>query len=207
MSRPGGQGPGRLSVVAAKPALHLAQDADADALLSRDPFALLVGMLLDQQFPMERAFAGPYRLAQRLGTPKRFDPAAVAAADPQTFSDLAATPPGIHRYPRSMATRIQALAQVVVDQYDGKAQTLWLTAPDGATLYARLKALPGYGDQKAKIFTALLGKQLGVRPTGWEAAAGVYAERGSRRSIADVVDAQTLGEVRAFKQEAKRRLQ
>ena len=187
--------------------LCLAQEPAADALLSADPFALLVGMLLDQQFPMERAFAGPYRLAERLGTPKRLDPGVVAAFDPEEFVALASTPPAIHRFPGSMAARVQALAQVVVDQYSGKAQRLWETAPDGATVLARLKALPGFGEQKAKIFTALLGKQLGVRPAGWENAAGVYAEPGSRRSIADVVDVTTLAEVRAFKQEAKRRLQ
>jgi uncharacterized HhH-GPD family protein len=191
----------------AKTALRLAQDPTADALLSRDPFALLVGMLLDQQFPMERAFAGPAVLAARLGTPKRLDPAVIVATDPQALSDLAATPPAIHRYPGSMAKRIQALAHVIVDEYGGKADTLWKSAPDGGTLFARLRALPGFGEQKAKIFTALLGKQLGVCPPGWERAAGVYAEAGSRRSIADVTDAGTLAEVRAFKQEAKRRLQ
>jgi uncharacterized HhH-GPD family protein len=193
--------------MAGKPSLHLAQDESADALLSSDPFALLVGMLLDQQFPMERAFAGPSILAERLGTPDRLDPATVLATDPQTLADLSSTPPAIHRYPGSMAGRIQAVAKVIVEEYGGQTQTLWETAPDGATVYARLKALPGFGEQKAKIFTALLGKQLGVQPPGWEAAAGVYAEPGSRRSIADVRDPGTLTEVRAFKQEAKRRLQ
>ena len=185
------------------PALRLALQKDADALLSRDPFALLVGMLLDQQFPMERAFAGPYTLADRLGTPDRLDPAAVAAYQPEAFADFMARPPAVHRFPGSMAGRVQALARVITDEYDGEAAALWETAPTGAELFSRLRALPGFGDQKARIFVALLGKQLGVQPTGWREAAGTYGEDGSRRSVADVVDATTLGEVRSYKQQMK----
>jgi uncharacterized HhH-GPD family protein len=183
------------------PRLCIAQDDAADALLARDPFALLVGMLLDQQFPMERAFAGPALIAQRLGT-DHLDPAAVAAADPEVFARLMTGPPAVHRYPGSMAARVQALAALVQEVYGGDAARLWREASDGADLLARLRALPGFGDQKARIFVALLGKQLGVRPTGWERAAGDYATPG-RRSVADVVDAASLQEVREYKRSAK----
>ena len=179
--------------------LTIAQDPAADRVLSQDPFALLVGMLLDQQFPMERAFAGPAKVLERFGT---LDPAAVAAADPEAFADLCATPPAVHRYGRSMAGRIQALAVVVRDEYAGDAAGLWRDAATGAELLARVKGLPGFGDQKARIFVALLGKQLGVRPPGWEEACGAYAEVGAYRSVADVVDADSLQKVRDFKKAA-----
>jgi uncharacterized HhH-GPD family protein len=186
------------------PSLHLALVPEADALLSRDPFALLTGMLLDQQFPMERAFAGPATLADRMGTPDSLDPVLIAGYEPAAFADLMARPPAVHRFPGSMAGRVQALATVVLDQYDGRAEQLWLTAGTGEELFARLRALPGFGDQKARIFTALLGKQLEVRPDGWRQAAGPYGEEGSRRSVADVVDSVSLAEVRSYKQEIKR---
>jgi uncharacterized HhH-GPD family protein len=182
--------------------LQIAQDADADALLDRDPFALLVGMLLDQQFPMERAFAGPAGLARRLGV-ERLDPAAMAAHDPEAFAALFVGPPALHRYPAAMAARAQALAAIVVDRYGGDATGLWRDAPDGETLLARLTTLPGFGRQKAQIFVALLGKQRGVTPPGWREAAGAYGEAGSFRSVADVVDGASLERVRAFKQAAK----
>lgn len=188
---------------AAPHGLTITGEAAADALLDRDPFALLAGMLLDQQFPMERAFAGPQKIVERLGV-DRLDPAAIAAADPVAFAALCATPPAVHRYPGSMAARLQALAALVVDQYDGDAAALWETAPSGAELLARLRALPGFGDAKARIFLALLGKQRGVRPAGWEQAAGAYSEPGSFRSVADVVDGASLAKVRAYKQEQKR---
>ncbi len=183
--------------------LQIAQEPGADALLSRDPFALLVGMLLDQQFPMERAFAGPALIAERIGTPDRLDPGMIASYDPAAFTAHMTGPPAVHRYPGSMGGRLQALARLVADAYGGDAEAIWRDVPDGASLLARLKALPGFGDQKARIFVALLGKQLNVRPPGWEDAAAAYAVEGTRRSVADVVDAQTLAEVRAFKQEAK----
>ena len=183
--------------------LTLAQDQSADELLSRDPFALLVGMLLDQQFPMERAFAGPRLIADRMGV-DRLDPAAVAEAAPEGFVALLTGPPAVHRFPGAMAGRIQALAAHVVDRYGGDAERLWTEATDGAELLRRLRALPGFGEQKATIFLALLGKQLGVRPAGWREAAGPYGEEGSRRSVTDVTDAASLAEVRAYKQEAKR---
>ena len=180
--------------------LTIAQDAAADRVLSEDPFAFLTGMLLDQQFPMERAFAGPAKVLDRFGT---LDPATIAAADPDEFAELCSTPPAIHRYGRSMAARIQSLAAVVRADYDGDASKIWREAASGAELAARLKALPGFGDQKARIFTALLAKQLGVRPPGWEDACGAYAEEGAFRSVADVVDAESLQKVRDFKKAAK----
>jgi len=181
-------------------AIQIAQDAHADQVLTDSPFALLAGMLLDQQFPMERAFAGPAKVLDRFGT---LDPAAIADADPEAFADLCATPPAIHRYGRSMAGRLQALARIVVDEYDGDTATIWTGATTGAALLARLKALPGFGDQKAKIFTALLAKQLDVKPRGWTTVTGDYGRKGYR-SVADVVDAESLAKVRAFKQEKKR---
>ena len=183
-----------------RPTITIAQDPEADAILASDPFALLVGMLLDQQYPMEHAFRGPAKIVARFGT---LDPAAIAEADPEAFAELCSTPPAIHRYGRSMAGRVQALARVVLDEYDGDASRIWTTTEDPAVLLARLRALPGYGEQKAKIFAALLGKQLGVRPDGWREAIGPYAEEGSFRSVADVVDAESLGKVRDFKKQAK----
>ena len=188
--------------VAAPVALHLAQDEDADALLSRDPFALLVGMLLDQQIPMEKAFTGPHVIATRMGT-ATLDPAAVAGEDPERFEALMAGPPAVHRYHRNFAGRVQTLARYVVETYGGDAEAVWRDVADGRELLARLKALPGYGEQKAKIFVALLGKQLGVRPEGWRAAAGDYGTEGSHRSVADVVDGASLLKVREFKKAAK----
>jgi uncharacterized HhH-GPD family protein len=185
-----------------KQRLHLAQDAEADDLLARDPFALLVGMLLDQQYPMEHAFRGPWKLTSRLGV-ERLDPAAIAAMDPEEFADLAATPPAIHRYGRSMAGRVQQLAQVVANEYDGDAAKIWTTARSGQELFDRLRELPGWGEMKAKIFVALLGKQLGVTPKGWREAAGAYGEKGSTRSVADVTGAESLQAVREFKKDAK----
>lgn len=180
--------------------LHIAQEPHADEVLSTDAFALLAGMLLDQQFPMERAFAGPAKILDRFGT---LDPHAVATADAEQFAALCARPPAIHRFPGSMAARLQALAAHVVERYDGDTARLWTEARSGADLLGRLQDLPGFGGQKAKIFLALLGKQLGVRPEGWENAAGDYAEEGSHRSVADVVDPESLQRVRDFKKAAK----
>lgn len=181
--------------------VRIAQDPTADRVLSESSFALLAGMMLDQQFPMERAFAGPAKVLERFGS---LDPAAVAAADPEEFAALCATPPAVHRFPGSMAARLQQLAAIVVDVYDGHTERLWEEAGDGAELVSRLRALPGFGRQKSQIFTALLGKQLGVRPAGWERAAGDYAQPGSHRSVADVVDQTSLDRVRAFKQDQKK---
>ena len=179
---------------------HIAGDPAADAVLDEHPFGLLTAMLLDQQFPMERAFAGPAKILDRFGS---LDPQQVADADPEEFAALCATPPAVHRFPGSMATRIQALAAHVVAEYDGRTERLWSDAADGPDLLRRLQACPGFGRQKAQIFVALVGKQLGVQPEGWAAAAGDYAEEGSFRSVADVVDATSLERVRAFKKEKK----
>lgn len=183
------------------PTLHLTGDAEADALLAEDPFALLIGMLLDQQVPMESAFAGPKKLVDRLGNLKVDT---IARADPDEFAAVCATTPAVHRFPGSMAKRIQGLAEYIVENYDGTPDAIWRRDdPDGDEVLKRLKALPGYGDQKARIFLALLGKQMGVTPDGWRKAAGAYGDDGSRRSIADVVDDKSLLEVREFKKAAK----
>ncbi|WP_329071302.1 HhH-GPD-type base excision DNA repair protein [Amycolatopsis sp. NBC_01480] len=183
--------------------VHLSGEAEADKLLSEDPVALLVGMLLDQQIPMEVAFIGPRKIADRMDG---FDVRKIAEADPEQFVELCVTPPAIHRYGGSMGRRVQALCQFIMENYDGDAEAIWTSGrpkPDGPEVLKRLKALPGYGEQKAKIFLALLGKQYGVQPKGWRAAAGAYGDRGSRRSIADVINPKTLAEVRAFKKAAK----
>ncbi|KZM69327.1 Fe-S cluster assembly protein HesB [Nocardia terpenica] len=181
--------------------LCLAQEPEADALLSEDDFALLTGMLLDQQYPLEHAFRGPRKIADRMDG---FDIHKIAEADPQEFEDLCSTPPAIHRYGRSMARRTQDLARYVVEHYGGETSRIWTEGdPDGKEVLRRLKDLPGYGDQKARIFLAMLGKQLGVEPKGWEKAAGAYSEKNSRRSAADIVDGETLLEVRAFKKQMK----
>lgn len=196
---PGAAGYGG-SMATPMPELRIAQDHEADRVLSESSFALLVGMLLDQQYPMEHAFRGPAKILDRFGS---LDPGRIAAAEPEAFADLCATPPAIHRYGRSMAGRVQQLAQVVVSDYGGDAERIWTEASDPVDLLARLRSLPGYGDQKARIFAALLGKQLGVRPDGWREAIGPYAEDGSYRSVADVVDESSLQKVREFKQAAK----
>lgn len=184
--------------------LTLAQNPAADRLLSDDPFALLVGMLLDQQFPMERAFAGPHLLAERLGSPDRLVPATIASVAPDTLLAAAKGPPAIHRYPGAMADRIQALAQHIVDNYAGDAAAIW-DSGDGDEVRARLLALPGFGEQKARIFLALLGKQFGVDPAGWRQACRPYGEPDTRMSIADVTGPESLAQVRAWKKEQKSR--
>lgn len=181
--------------------LCLTQDPEADQLLTDDPFALLLGMLLDQQIPMEVAFAGPGKIAHRMGG---LDPREIADCDPGKFAEICAESPAVHRFPGSMSKRIQGLAREIVDRYGGDAAALWTQGdPDGAEVLRRLKALPGFGDQKARIFLALLGKQYGVSPRGWRAAAGDYAEAGTHRSIADVVDEGSLERVRAYKKKMK----
>jgi uncharacterized HhH-GPD family protein len=180
-------------------AFEIAQDRFADQVLDDAPFALLAGMMLDQQYPMEHAFRGPAKVVERFGT---FEPAAIAAADPEEFKELCSIPPAIHRFPGSMAARLQELARIVTDEYDGDAARIWTEATDGADLMRRLQALPGFGKQKAQIFTALVAKQVGVRPDGWERVAGDYALEGYR-SVADVVDEASLRKVRDFKKQKK----
>ncbi|MGW5420120.1 HhH-GPD-type base excision DNA repair protein [Streptomyces sp. NPDC003943] len=185
-----------------RPTIHLAQQPDADALLARSPLAALVGMLLDQQVPMEWAFSGPYTIATRMGRDD-LDAGEIAARDPETFAALLSEKPAVHRYPGSMAKRIQQLCRFLVDEYGGDAEAVWRDAADGRDLLARLEALPGFGKQKAQIFLALLGKQYGVHPKGWREAAGPYGEANCYRSAADITDADSLAKVRAHKQEMK----
>lgn len=183
------------------PTLCVAQDPPADQLLSENSFALLTGMLLDQQIPMEVAFTGPKKIADRLGG---LDPSLVADHDPERFAALCAETPAVHRFPGSMAKRIQDLAREVVETYQGDTAALWTAGdPDGAEVLRRLRALPGFGEQKAKIFLALLGKQYGVTPRGWRAAAGDYGKAGVHMSVADVVDKGSLDQVRAYKKKMK----
>ena len=181
--------------------LCLAQDPEADALLSENPLALLVGMVLDQQIPLEWAFTGPLTLTQRLG--RDLDAADLAGRDPDALAKVFATPPALHRFPGSMAGRVQELCRVIVEDYDGNPEHIWSQAKDGKDLLKRIQALPGFGAQKAKIFLALLGKQLAVRPTGWRAAAGEFGAAGSYKSVADITDGKSLEKVRAFKKQMK----
>ncbi|NPC95293.1 HhH-GPD-type base excision DNA repair protein [Nocardioides sp. zg-DK7169] len=178
---------------------QIANEPAADRVLEEHPFALLAGMMLDQQFPMEHAFRGPAKVLERFGS---LEPAEIAAADPERFAELCATPPAIHRFPGSMSARLQALAAMIEEKYDGHTERLWTEATSGRDLLKRVMELPGFGKQKGQIFVALLAKQLGVRPEGWEAAVGDYALEGYR-SVADVVDATSLQKVRDFKKEKK----
>jgi uncharacterized HhH-GPD family protein len=182
-------------------ALHLSQNPDADQLLSDDPLALLIGMVLDQQVPLERAFTAPLDLQARLGHP--FDAEELAGMDPDQLVAVFSTRPALHRFPAANAKRVQELCRLVVADYDGEAAAIWNTAPTGAELFRRVRALPGFGEQKARIFVGLLGKQLGVQPPGWEVAAGRYGEAGTYFSVADIVDIESLGRVRAYKAQIK----
>jgi uncharacterized HhH-GPD family protein len=175
--------------------------AEANDLLSRDPLALLIGMTLDQQDKLEKAFTSPYVLAQRLG----HEPTAheIAGFDTDELIAIFAKPPALHRFPKAMAGRVQEVCRALVAQYDGDAAGLWRDVADGRELVKRIAALPGFGKQKSQIFAALLGKQFGVRPDGWREAAGAYGEEGSHRSVADIVDDESLGKVRAYKKEMK----
>jgi len=180
--------------------LPLTGDEAADRLLEDEPLALLIGMLLDQQVTMEKAFHSPYELKERLGG--QLDAGKIAAMDPDELRALFAERPALHRFPASMADRTLELCKALVEHYDGRAERVWETAKDGAQLFANLKALPGFGDQKAKIFIALLGKRMDVRPQGWQNAAGFYAEHGCY-SAADVDGPDTLAKVREYKRAAK----
>jgi uncharacterized HhH-GPD family protein len=181
--------------------LSLPVEAKANELLSRDPLALLIGMLLDQQVPLEKAFSSPYELVKRLGHEPTaaeladYDPAALAAV----FSER----PALHRFPKAMAARTQDLARLIVDRYDGDPAAVWTSAATGRELVTRLAELPGFGGYKAQIFTAMLGKQLGVRPEGWREAAGHFGTEGSHYSVADIVDDNSLAAVRAYKKDLK----
>lgn len=175
--------------------------AEANALLDRDPLALLIGMTLDQQIPLEKAFTSPWVLEERLG----HEPTAVELAefDPEELVVIFATPPALHRFPKAMAARVQEVCRVLVERYDGAADGLWAGVGSGQELLLRVGALPGFGKQKAQIFVALLGKQYGVQPDGWREAAGGYGEVGSHRSVADIVDGESLARVREYKKQMK----
>ncbi|MFC0531128.1 HhH-GPD-type base excision DNA repair protein [Phytohabitans kaempferiae] len=181
--------------------LSLPIDPEANNLLQRDPLALLIGMILDQQFPLERAFAAPYELTKRLG----HEPTAreLADFDPEALTAIFATPPALHRFPKAMAARVQEACQILVGTYDGRAEKVWLDAADGKDLLKRVGALPGFGKQKAQIFVALLGKRFDVRPEGWREAAGAYGPDDAYKSVADIIDPASLVKVREYKQAAK----
>ena len=186
----------RLSAV-----LHLAQDVEADQLLSENPLALLIGLVLDQQIPLERAFSAPRDLRERLGG--RLDAGDIASMDPDALVAVFVARPALHRFPAANAKRVQDLCRRVVDDYDGDAADVWATAPDGDELFRRVRSLPGFGEQKSRIFIGLLGKQLGVRPPGWEEAAGKFGRPETYMSVADIVDEDSLGRVRSYKQQMK----
>ncbi|WP_106815261.1 HhH-GPD-type base excision DNA repair protein [Microbacterium timonense] len=186
--------------------LHITGDDAADRLLTDDPLALLIGMLLDQQVAMETAFAGPLKISERAGT---LDAAALATFDADAFAELFKATPAVHRFPGSMAARVQALCAAIAEEWDGDASAIWRRpagdggAPDGATVLKRLKSLPGFGEQKAKIFLALLGKQYGYTGEGWREASAPYGEEGSFRSVADIVSPDSLAKVREHKRAMK----
>jgi uncharacterized HhH-GPD family protein len=181
--------------------LSLPIDPDANELLSRSPLALLIAMLLDQQVPLEKAFTGPRDLVRRLG----HEPTAqeLADFDPDALAAVFSERPALHRYPKAMAARTQALARLLVERYGGDAAQVWTGAATGQELLTRIGELPGFGPGKAQIFAALLGKQFGVRPDGWREATGHFGQEGSRHSVADIVDDDSLAEVRAHKQQMK----
>jgi len=181
--------------------ISLPVGADANELLSRNPLALLIGMLLDQQVPFEKAFSSPYELVKRLG----HEPTAAELAeyDPAALAAIFAERPALHRFPKAMAARTQDLARLIMDSYDGDPAAVWTGATTGKDLVARLAELPGFGGYKAQIFAALLGKQLGVRPDGWREAAGHFGQDGSHYSVADIVDDDSLAAVRAYKKDIK----
>ncbi len=181
--------------------LHLAQDPRADQLLADDPLALLIGMVLDQQVPLERAFSAPADLKDRLGG--TLDARTIATLDPERLVDVFRERPALHRFPGSMAQRVQELCRIVVDDYGGDAASNWTGVTDGKELLTRVRALPGFGDQKARIFVALLGKQFGVRPAGWEEVSAPFGEKGSFRSVADIDSPAALATVRQYKKDAK----
>jgi uncharacterized HhH-GPD family protein len=181
--------------------LSITGDADADRLLSEDPLALVIGMLLDQQVPMERAFTAPADLRERLGG--HLDAASVAAMDPDALVEIFRTRPSLHRYPASMAKRVQELCKVVAGDYGDDAAAIWSSAKSGAELFEAVRALPGFGDQKTRIFVALLGKQLDVRPPGWKEVSTPYSDAGSFRSVADIDSPAALAKVREHKRQMK----
>jgi uncharacterized HhH-GPD family protein len=181
--------------------LHIAQDPEADRLVSEEPLALLIAMVLDQQISLERAFTSPRDLKNRLGG--QLDAEQIASMDPDELAAVFSSRPALHRFPAANAKRVQELCRIIVDEYHGRAQDVWETAGRGDDLYRRVRALPGFGEQKAQIFVGLLGKQLRVRPPGWREAAGRFGAPGTFLSVADIVDAASLSRVRAYKAQLK----
>ena len=178
-------------------AIWMPVEPEANELLTRSPLALLIAMLLDQQVPLEKAFSGPLELVRRLGHEPTV--AELAEFDPDALAEIFSERPALHRYPRAMAARVQDLARLIMEQYDGEPAQVWESASSGAQLLKQVAALPGFGAQKAQIFVALLGKQLGVRPDGWQEASGAFGDEGTRFSVADITDEETLRQVRAHK--------
>jgi uncharacterized HhH-GPD family protein len=178
-------------------AIWMPVEPEANELLTRSPLALLIGMLLDQQVPLEKAFSGPLELVRRLGHEPTV--AELAEFDPDALAEIFSERPALHRYPRAMSARVQDLARLLMEQYDGEPAQVWESASSGTQLLKQIAALPGFGAQKAQIFVALLGKQLGVRPDGWQEAAGAFGDEGTRFSVADITDEETLRQVRAHK--------
>ena len=181
--------------------LCITQNPEADELNAADPLALLISMVLDQQVPLEWAFLGPHTLTQRLGTD--LDVGKLAAMEEDALVAVFCDRPAMHRYPAAMARRVHELCNLIVSEYDSEPASIWTTAADGKELYKRVKALPGFGDMKARIFVALLAKQFGVTPEGWDVVAGDYGQPGSFLSVADIVDAASLGKVRSYKAQKK----
>lgn len=181
--------------------LLITGNPEADALNAADPLALLISMVLDQQIPLEWAFLGPHTLSERLGAD--LDVTKLAAMDEDTLVTVFCDKPALHRYPAAMARRVHELCRLIVDEYDAQPESIWTTAADGKELYKRVKSLPGFGEMKARIFVALLAKQFGVKPAGWEQAAGDYGKPDTYMSVADIVDEASLGKVRAYKAEKK----
>ena len=182
--------------------LVVSEDPEADHLLNTNPLALLIGMLLDQQVPIEWAFAGPFRLAQRLDG--SLDAAQIAAMDPEDLAAVAAQKPAVHRYPAMMGRRIHKLCEHLVDEYEGAPESLWAGIDDAEVVYKRLLALPGYGPVKAQIFMAILAKRFDCKPVGWEAVAGEFASE-DLRSVADLGEVGALGRLREKRRSEKRR--
>lgn len=181
--------------------LQLAQNNSADELISKEPLALLIGMVLDQQITIEKAFSGPLVLQERLG---HFPTATeIAEYNPDKLAEIFSTPPAIHRFPAANAKRVQDLCQLIVEKYNGNPEQIWKSAKTGEELFKNIRELPGFGEQKTKIFVALLGKQLGIKPSNWEVVSKPFSDDGTYFSVADITDAETLAQVRAHKQAEK----
>ena len=167
---------------------------EANELLETDPLALLIGLVLDQQVKMEKAFRGPYELKRRLG---RLDAREIASMDPDRLLKVFRERPALHRFPGSMSRRVQALCQAVIDDYGGDAGAVWKDARDGADLAARIKKLPGFGDMKVKILVAVLAKKFDVKPQGWEKYAANW------HTVADVDSEESMAHARQVKRDMK----